>query len=295
MQRLNLRVFPFVGQGLAPRRPAPWRPEHSVRATAWSLPDAAAGIAFTLPRCFNVGHRPPDLESTRSANRQNLEDLELGFPSSSVRFTLVHEPSVKIFAVTRASVVFTAVSLLFACGSGQSSVPGSAGAAGSTSSSAGQGGDSPGPVAGAANPGGGASGELGGAPAAAGATMMAGGAPPENGGAAGTGNTSASCTAPTTGHYQMEDLDRGVVAVKVAGGDYVGWRMFGYEYDKPAQRLLQRLPRRHQARGRHRQHELPGRRRHRDVDLSVRPVIGGVRATTRPLRRRGPRNTCASR
>ena len=29
----------------------------------------------------------------------------------------------------------------------------------------------------------------------------------------------------------MEDIDRGVVAVKVSGGIYVGWRMFGYEYD----------------------------------------------------------------
>jgi hypothetical protein len=29
----------------------------------------------------------------------------------------------------------------------------------------------------------------------------------------------------------MEDLDRGVVAVKVTGGVYVGWRMMGYEYD----------------------------------------------------------------
>jgi hypothetical protein len=28
----------------------------------------------------------------------------------------------------------------------------------------------------------------------------------------------------------MENLDRGVVAVKVAGGVYVGWRMMGYEY-----------------------------------------------------------------
>jgi rhamnogalacturonan endolyase len=32
------------------------------------------------------------------------------------------------------------------------------------------------------------------------------------------------------GHFQMERLSRGVVAVKVAGGVYVGWRMFGYEY-----------------------------------------------------------------
>lgn len=33
------------------------------------------------------------------------------------------------------------------------------------------------------------------------------------------------------GHYQMEGLNRGVVAVEVAGGVYVGWRMFGYEYE----------------------------------------------------------------
>ncbi|MGA2450682.1 MAG: rhamnogalacturonan lyase, partial [Polyangiaceae bacterium] len=33
-----------------------------------------------------------------------------------------------------------------------------------------------------------------------------------------------------TGQYQMENLDRGVVAVQVTGGVYVGWRMLGYEY-----------------------------------------------------------------
>ena len=33
-----------------------------------------------------------------------------------------------------------------------------------------------------------------------------------------------------TGHFQMEDLDRGVVAVKISNGVYVGWRMQGYEY-----------------------------------------------------------------
>jgi hypothetical protein len=32
----------------------------------------------------------------------------------------------------------------------------------------------------------------------------------------------------------MENLDRGVVAVTVANGVYVGWRMFGYEYDGKA-------------------------------------------------------------
>jgi hypothetical protein len=42
------------------------------------------------------------------------------------------------------------------------------------------------------------------------------------------GNTTIA--PPSSGHYQMENLDRGVVAVKVAGGVYVGWRMMGYEY-----------------------------------------------------------------
>lgn len=59
------------------------------------------------------------------------------------------------------------------------------------------------------------------------------------GGTGGGGGTTSSKTDTTprggtpaiTGHYQMEDLDRGVVAVKVSGGVYVGWRMFGYEYD----------------------------------------------------------------
>jgi rhamnogalacturonan endolyase len=57
----------------------------------------------------------------------------------------------------------------------------------------------------------------GGVTTAGGATTGAGGAtkPPPGGG---------------SGHYQMENLDRGVVAVVVTGGVYVGWRMFGYEY-----------------------------------------------------------------
>jgi hypothetical protein len=42
---------------------------------------------------------------------------------------------------------------------------------------------------------------------------------------------SCACGGTTaTGHFQMENLDRGVVAVKVPGGVYVGWRMFAYEY-----------------------------------------------------------------
>ena len=33
------------------------------------------------------------------------------------------------------------------------------------------------------------------------------------------------------GHYHMERLDRGLIAVSVPEGVYLGWRMFGYEYD----------------------------------------------------------------
>lgn len=51
---------------------------------------------------------------------------------------------------------------------------------------------------------------------------VAGGGGSSGGG--GGGDTAAS------GHYQMEDLDRGVVAVKVSDGVYVGWRMQGHEY-----------------------------------------------------------------
>ena len=63
-----------------------------------------------------------------------------------------------------------------------------------------------------------------------------GGGSPSGGGGQGSGGSKAGgatgTTPSPTGHFQMEDLDRGVVAVKVSGGVYVGWRMFGYEYDK---------------------------------------------------------------
>lgn len=68
-----------------------------------------------------------------------------------------------------------------------------------------------------------------------GATAVAGAAGSAGGAGGGTGPIpTGTCAAPTTGHYQLEDLDRGVVAVKVDGGVYVGWRMLGYEYDKTA-------------------------------------------------------------
>ena len=46
---------------------------------------------------------------------------------------------------------------------------------------------------------------------------------------------------PPAGPYQMENLDRGVVAVKVSGGVYVGWRMFGTEYDTTASNVSYNL------------------------------------------------------
>jgi hypothetical protein len=39
----------------------------------------------------------------------------------------------------------------------------------------------------------------------------------------------------------MEDLDRGVVAVKVSGGVFVSWRMLGYEYDTTASNVAYNL------------------------------------------------------
>jgi hypothetical protein len=50
------------------------------------------------------------------------------------------------------------------------------------------------------------------------------------GGATSAGGSTQPVTGGGSGHYQLENLDRGVVAVVVSGGVYVGWRMFGYEY-----------------------------------------------------------------
>jgi hypothetical protein len=69
--------------------------------------------------------------------------------------------------------------------------------------------------------------------ATGGKTTGTGGVTSPTGGTTATGGVTqtGSCAPPTTGHYQMENLDRGVVAVKVTGGVYVGWRMMGYEYN----------------------------------------------------------------
>jgi rhamnogalacturonan endolyase len=71
-----------------------------------------------------------------------------------------------------------------------------------------------------------------------GGTTAAGGTPGA-GAPAGTTVSSSSAggvvssggTPSLTGHYWMENINRGVVAVKVATGVYVSWRMFGYEYN----------------------------------------------------------------
>lgn len=91
----------------------------------------------------------------------------------------------------------------------------------------------------------------------AGGAQSSGGAQQSSGGALGTGGKSSAggmvgtggmtgaggvvsaggttkIPVPGSGHYQMENLDRGVVAVVVTGGVYVGWRMMGYEYDTTA-------------------------------------------------------------
>jgi rhamnogalacturonan endolyase len=50
-------------------------------------------------------------------------------------------------------------------------------------------------------------------------------------GVSGTTGGGGSGTPGGTGFYRLEKLNRGVVAVPVTGGVYVGWRMFGFEYD----------------------------------------------------------------
>jgi rhamnogalacturonan endolyase len=63
-----------------------------------------------------------------------------------------------------------------------------------------------------------------------GSTSASGGSTTAPGGSTAPQGGNTTTPPPTTGHYQMENLDRGVVAVKVTGGVYVGWRMLGYEY-----------------------------------------------------------------
>jgi rhamnogalacturonan endolyase len=77
-------------------------------------------------------------------------------------------------------------------------------------------------VGGGASVGGALGANGGSAPASAGSVGAAGSS---GGSTSGGGNTGG------TGFYRMERLSRGLIAVSTSGGVYVGWRMFGFEYD----------------------------------------------------------------
>ncbi len=106
-----------------------------------------------------------------------------------------------------------------AAGQGGVGASGGTGAVSGAGASSGAGGASSG-TAGVGGDAGGAGGSGAGGAGGAGA-----------GGTAGTGGGAAGAGGGGKGVLQVERLDRGVVAVVVTGGVYVGWRMFGYEYD----------------------------------------------------------------
>lgn len=57
-----------------------------------------------------------------------------------------------------------------------------------------------------------------------------GGAGTGTGGGGGIGGSGCGVASPS-GVYQLEALDRGLVAVRAGSNNYVGWRMLGHEYD----------------------------------------------------------------
>jgi len=78
----------------------------------------------------------------------------------------------------------------------------------------------------------GASGSLGaGLAGALGAGGASGSGSAGSGSAGAAGSASGSGMTGGGGFYHMERLTRGLVAVKTSGGVYVGWRMYGFEYD----------------------------------------------------------------
>jgi hypothetical protein len=66
--------------------------------------------------------------------------------------------------------------------------------------------------------------------AGAGGVATTGGLASSGGATSSGGVASSGGVTDWFGSYHMENVDRGVVAVKVDGGVYVGWRMLGYEY-----------------------------------------------------------------
>jgi len=178
----------------------------------------------------------------------------------------------------------------------------------SHSGSSGTGGDDGNPSAGAANRAGaaGTAASVAGAPGTAGANSVGGsnaGAAPGAGGAnsvaGATGTNSAGTTASGgavgaaggsggststggntggTGFYRMERLSRGLVAVSTNGGVYLGWRMFGFEYDATTPANVSYNVYRDGTKIAN----VTNSTNHQDADgksastYTVRPVIGGV-------------------
>jgi len=134
-----------------------------------------------------------------------------------------------------------------ACGNGSSSGPNpdvdSAGFAGAVPANRAGAAGTPQPVAGApgsagsfsaGGSGSGASAGLAGALNAAGASTATAGSAGSGGvvaSAGASGSTSSTGNTGGNGFYRMERLNRGLVAVTTGNGVYVGWRMFGFEYD----------------------------------------------------------------
>src|SRR6185369_5941655 len=88
----------------------------------------------------------------------------------------------------------------------------------------------------AAGSGSGAVTGVGGSASVGGSTSASGGSAATSGGSVGAAGASGAGTTGGgntggTGFYRMERLSRGLIAVSTSGGVYVGWRMFGFEYD----------------------------------------------------------------
>jgi rhamnogalacturonan endolyase len=156
---------------------------------------------------------------TRTTLTRKFSTLSLfGLASAGIAIACSSEPSVENGDSGGTSPA-TGGALSGAAGT---SVGGDAGTTGGNAGLGGSAGASP--LGGAAGAPGGASSGVGGDMAGAGVAGGGAGAGTGGGGTAGAGGGGK-------GVLQVERLDRGVVAVVVTGGVYVGWRMFGYEYD----------------------------------------------------------------
>ncbi|MGK3994546.1 rhamnogalacturonan lyase [Sorangium sp. So ce1024] len=163
------------------------------------------------------------------------------------------------------SIFFVCLSLaavLPACGSGADAGADAGGAGGEGSGSGG----------GATGPASGGGGETSGTAGPASGSGGAGAGSPTGGG--GDGGGGGALPRPT-GFAQMEDLDRGVVAVPTGGGIYVGFRLFGYDPDDIAFNVYRDGVKVNDAPLTD-STNLVDRDGTEDATYTVRPVIGGV-------------------